>query len=73
VIELSAQCVEDHRMGAVSAPPTGGRLNGMEDTQHEPRAENHSSSAQIEESRSPEASAVTVGRMLANPRRIRRD
>ena len=45
----------------------------MSNTQHEARVSDDSEAIQAEESRSTEASAVTVGRMLANPRRIRRD
>jgi hypothetical protein len=45
----------------------------MANTQHEARGSDDSDGAQTEESRSPEATAVTVARMLANPRRIRRN
>jgi hypothetical protein len=45
----------------------------MEDTQHEPRVTNDSSAPQTEESHSTESTARTVARMLANPRRIRRN
>jgi hypothetical protein len=45
----------------------------MADTQHDARVGEDSSSAQTEESRSPEMSPLTVARLLANPRRIRRD
>ena len=45
----------------------------MPDTQHEPRVNDDDSTPQTEESRSPQASAAVVGRMLANPRRIRRN
>ena len=44
----------------------------MAETQHDARVGDHTSSAQTEESPSPESSALTVARMLANPRRIRR-
>ena len=44
----------------------------MEHTQREVRVSDDSNEAQTEESRSPEPAAVTVARMLANPRRIRR-
>ena len=44
----------------------------MADTQHDAPAGEDSSSAQPEESHSPEAVGLTVARMLANPRRIRR-
>ncbi|HEY4603338.1 MAG TPA: hypothetical protein VIH08_03245 [Blastococcus sp.] len=45
----------------------------MNDTQREARVDGSEPTAQNEESRSPDASAVTVARLLANPRRIRRD
>jgi hypothetical protein len=44
----------------------------MSNTQHEARVSDESEAAQTEESRAPEATAVTAARMLANPRRIRR-
>jgi hypothetical protein len=45
----------------------------MEKTQHDARVSDDPESAQTEESRTPEATAATVARMLANPRRIRRN
>ena len=45
----------------------------MEDTQREARVSDDFTEAQTEESRTPEPATVTVARMLANPRRIRRD
>jgi hypothetical protein len=45
----------------------------MENTQHDARVSDDSEAAQTEESRSPQATAVTAARMLANPRRIRRN
>jgi hypothetical protein len=45
----------------------------MEHTQREVRVSDDSGEGQTEESRSPEPAAVTVARMLANPRRIRRN
>lgn len=45
----------------------------MEDTQRDVRVSDDSTEVQSEESRSPEPAAVTVARMLANPRRIRRN
>jgi hypothetical protein len=45
----------------------------MENTQPDARASEDSEAAQTEESRTIEAAAVTVARMLANPRRIRRN
>ena len=44
----------------------------MADTQHDARVGEDSSSAQTEETRTPEAAAMTTARLLANPRRIRR-
>ena len=44
----------------------------MADTQHDARVGEDSSTAQTEDSRSPEASAMAVARLLANPRRVRR-
>ena len=45
----------------------------MNDTQREARVDGSEPTAQNDESRSTETSAVTVARLLANPRRIRRD
>jgi hypothetical protein len=45
----------------------------MADTQHDARVGEDSSSTQTEDSISPEAPAMAVARLLANPRRIRRD
>ena len=45
----------------------------MEDTQRDIRVSDESSEAQTEEFRSPEPATVTVARMLANPRRVRRN
>jgi hypothetical protein len=45
----------------------------MADTQHDARVGEDSSTSQTEESRSPDASAMTTARLLANPRRVRRD
>lgn len=44
----------------------------MSDTQHDARVDEAAVSAQTEESSSPEATGMTVARLLANPRRIRR-
>ncbi|NEK59815.1 hypothetical protein GCU56_18325 [Geodermatophilus sabuli] len=45
----------------------------MEDTQHEPRVGDHTSSErQADESGAREASAAPLARLLANPRRVRR-
>jgi hypothetical protein len=44
----------------------------MSDTQHDVRGDEESANSQTEESSSPQAAGMTVARMLANPRRIRR-
>lgn len=44
----------------------------MADTQHDAQVDEDSTGSQSEESRSPEAAAMTVARLLANPRRVRR-
>jgi len=46
---------------------------GMDNTQHEVRAADDAEETQTEESRTPQSPATTVARMLANPRRIRRN
>jgi hypothetical protein len=45
----------------------------MEDTKHDRQVIHGSAETQTEESRNTEASARTVARSLANPRRVRRD
>ena len=45
----------------------------MADPQHDAPSGEDSSSPQSEGSRSPEGPATTVARLLANPRRTRRD
>ena len=45
----------------------------MEKPQHEVRVSDDAETAQSEESRTQQATAGTVARMLANPRRIRRN
>lgn len=46
----------------------------MDSSHDEPRVADHTSAARSEEdARNPEATAVTVARMLANPRRTRRN
>jgi hypothetical protein len=45
----------------------------MDDTQRDIRVSDDSTEGQTEESRSPEPATVTVARMLANPRRVRRN
>ena len=43
----------------------------MEDTQTEPRVADRSGEEQTEETRSQDAPAAIVARLLANPRRVR--
>ena len=45
----------------------------MANTQHDARVSDDTTSTQAEESRSPGAAVATVARMLANPRRVRRN
>ena len=45
----------------------------MADMQREVQASDDSTEAQTEESRTPEQATATVARMLANPRRVRRN
>jgi hypothetical protein len=45
----------------------------MEETQHQPRIDDLSGEEQTEETRGQEAPAAIVARLLANPRRVRRD
>jgi hypothetical protein len=45
----------------------------MEDMQREPRVADDSTPEQTDESRAQEAAAVLTARLLANPRRIRRN
>ena len=45
----------------------------MADMQREVRVSDDSTEAQTEESRNPEQATGTVARMLANPRRVRRN
>ncbi len=44
----------------------------MTDSRRDARVSDDSTEVQTEESRTPEPATVTVARMLANPRRIRR-
>jgi len=45
----------------------------MADMQREIRVSDDAAEAQTEESRTPEQATATVARMLANPRRVRRN
>jgi hypothetical protein len=45
----------------------------MADIQNEIRVSDDSTEAQTEESRTPEQATAAVARMLANPRRVRRN
>jgi hypothetical protein len=57
----------------VSGAGKPGHAEVMDDTQRDIRVSDDSAEAQTEESRSPEPATVTVARMLANPRRVRRN
>lgn len=63
----------DHAAPRFLPSRSEGTLGHMEDTQRDVRVSDDSPEAQTEESRSPEPATVTVARMLANPRRIRRN
>jgi hypothetical protein len=66
--------VEDHARRAVSAAEREGRLITMDSTNDQPRLAEHASDTRSEEeARTPAVIAATVARMLANPRRIRRN
>jgi hypothetical protein len=45
----------------------------MEDTQHDVRVADDAATPQTDESRSAETSVVPTARLLANPRRVRRN
>ena len=57
----------------VSRTASGGHALYMADMQREIRVSDDSTEAQTEESRTPEQATATVARMLANPRRVRRN
>ena len=57
----------------VSRTAPRGHAVYMADTQREIRVSDDSTEAQTEESRTPEQATATVARMLANPRRVRRN
>jgi hypothetical protein len=65
--------VDHHRFGAVSAGQSGGTLEAMEDVHTEPRAADPSVAEQSDEQQGQEARAAIVARLLANPRRVRRN
>jgi hypothetical protein len=65
--------VDHHRFGAVFAGQAGGRLEGMEDVHTEPRTADPSVAEQSDEQRGQEVQAAIVARLLANPRRVRRN
>jgi hypothetical protein len=50
-----------------------GEAYGMKADQRDAQVSDDSTEVQTEESRTPEPATVTVARMLANPRRIRRN
>jgi hypothetical protein len=55
--------------------PRAGRGHAvyMADSAHDVRVSDDSTEAQTDESGTPEQATVTVARMLANPRRVRRN
>ena len=64
---------EDHHILTVREAGSECRLDDMENTQREARVSDEATEVETEESRTPEPATVTVARMLANPRRIRRN
>jgi hypothetical protein len=72
VTKISPRWDGDHRFGAVFAGQGGGTLVGMDDTNREIRVNDESASEQTDEARVQEA-AVLTARLLANPRRVRRN
>jgi hypothetical protein len=66
VIEISADA---SRITGPGRFPIG----SLGDMQNEIRVSDDSTEAQTEESRTPEQATATVARMLANPRRVRRN
>ena len=72
VTDLSGARVADHRSGAVPARHGRVILFVMDDTQREPRVAQETSAASVDESRETTTVALGPGRMLANPRRVRR-
>jgi hypothetical protein len=57
----------------VSRTAVGGHAVYMADSSRDVRVSDDSTEAQTEESRTPEQATATVARMLANPRRVRRN
>ena len=72
VTSLSAARVADHRFGAVSAAQGQVILFVMDDTQREPRVTQQTADTAVDGSRETTTVALGPGRMLANPRRVRR-
>jgi len=72
VTEIIPLCDGNHRFGAVFAGQGGGTLVVMADTNREIRVNDESASEQTDEARAQEA-AVLTARLLANPRRVRRN
>jgi hypothetical protein len=72
VIELSPT-VHDITASGLFPAASQGDAGCMEDTQRDARVTTDSSTPGAEESRSQETAAATVARLLANPRRIRRN
>ena len=61
------------RVRGVSRTAPRGHAVYMADIQSDIRVSDDSTEAQTEESRIPEQATATVARMLANPRRVRRN
>ena len=69
--DLSATRVGDHRFGAVRAGQGRVILFVMDQNEREPRVAQETT-ASVDESRETTTVALGPGRMLANPRRVRR-
>jgi len=72
VSHLSADAAQITGMG-VCPGGRGGHAVYMADSSRDVRVSDDSTEAQTEESRTPEQATATVARMLANPRRVRRN
>jgi hypothetical protein len=72
VSDLSAVTAQITGMG-VCLHAVRGHAVYMADSSRDIRVSDDSPEAQTEESRTPEQATVTVARMLANPRRVRRN
>jgi hypothetical protein len=66
-------CDRHHRFGSVSWRQGEGRLEHVEENNREIRVADDDAAEPTDESRSPETSVVLTARLLANPRRVRRN